>query len=400
MTNAIQRLLSGPPSPGARGVHGRRGIRFTASVLMLVLLLAACGGEGEGGEEPEGEGTDPATETEPAETEEPAEAEEPAESEEPSEPAEGEAAADGGACPGVEGYPSENITWVVTQDPGGGSETDVRRMQPHLEQILGVPLEVQFRTGAGGSVGWSSLLDEEPDGYTIATHVVPQLAVQPEVFEDAGFNTEDFTIITNTVTAPSTFLVPVDSPYETLDDLVQAAEADPGSITFSAVGTLSGSAFAYGQFVEESGVELAYVPETGGAGGLETSLLGGHIDVAGLNVGHAQRIGTDTVRALAVAAEERHELLPDVPTFEEQGYDVTASVMWGVIGPPDMPEDITQCLSDAIQQVFEIEEFRDSLLQEGLLPVASDPAEAREMIVEQKEQLSQVLPLMQELEQG
>lgn len=295
-------------------------------------------------------------------------------------------------------YPVENIRWVVVHDPGGGSETMVRRMQPHLEQIFGVPIEVQFRTGADGSVGWASMLEENPDGYTIATSVFPQIAVQPEAFDDAGYATEDFTYISWTETAPSTFLVPADSEFQTLEDLISATEENPGSITFSAVGNLSGSALAYGQFVSQTDVEMTYVPETGGAGGLETSLLGGHIDVAGLNVGHALRIGTDQVRALAVASDERHELLPEVPTFEELGYDVNASVMWGVIGPPDMPEELTNYLSESIQEVSEIDEFRQSLLDEGLVPIASSPEESESIIQDQKAAVEDILPIMEELD--
>lgn len=305
------------------GRGGRRLLSGLGALLILALLAACTGGAGE-----------PAEESDNAAEESEAAAEESEDAAEESEAAE---------------WPSQTITWVLPHEPGGGSEADVRRLQPYLEEAFGVRIEVQFRTGASGATGWSSLLDEEPDGYTIGTLVMPDILVQPMVFDDPGYQSEEFTYISATVTAPTAFLVRQDSPYETLEDLTQDLETRPGEVTYSAVGTLSGSALAYGQFVQESGFELAYVPEPGGAGGLENSLLGGHIDVAGLNIGHRMRIGDD-VRALAVASLERVEADPDLPTFRDLGYDVTASTVWGVIGPPGMPEEIVDQINQAIRE--------------------------------------------------
>jgi hypothetical protein len=93
-------------------------------------------------------------------------------------------------------FPERDITWIVPFDPGGGSDNEVRRLQPHLEEILGVSINVEYDTGGGGAVGWTDLLAREPDGHTVAGIVQPHIVIQPLTREDAGYETDDFEIIT------------------------------------------------------------------------------------------------------------------------------------------------------------------------------------------------------------
>lgn len=293
-------------------------------------------------------------------------------------------------------FPCDKITWLIGQPPGGGSDQDVRKMQPGLEEALGAKLDIQYREGADGTLAWSDLTKAEADGCTLGTSLFPQQIVQPQMFESAGYETFGFTHVSLTERAPGSFFVRADSPYETLDDLIADATARPGEITVSSVGTVAGGSFAFVQFLEEAGVDMKYVPQTDGAGSAISAVQGGHIDVGALDIGAVLRSG-DELRALAVSSDERHPALPDVPTFSELGFDVSSTITWGVIGPPGMPEDVTTQLSDAIQAVFADPEMEELILSQGLLSVASDPDEALNLVEDQAAIFEPLIPAAQNL---
>ncbi len=281
------------------------------------------------------------------------------------------------AFAGPSGYPTRPITWIVAFAPGGQSDVEVRRMQPHLERLLGVRILVEYRTGAGGAVGWSELARARPDGYTVGGLVMPHMVIQTLVRgAEAGYRLDQIRSIAWTVAAPNALMVRRDSPFRTLRDFVEYAKANPGKLAVGGVERLSPSDLALAQLTQSAGIRVTYVPIAGGAGPVMTSLIGGHVDAAITAASHGIR-HREQVRMLAVSGKQRMKAAPDVPTFAEFGYNVTTETSWGVGVPAGTPAEVVVKLSQAILQVMRMPEIRKAVEEEGLTPLYFGHAESQ-----------------------
>lgn len=291
-------------------------------------------------------------------------------------------------------YPKRPITWIVAFDPGGGSDVEARRVQSALEDKLGTRIQVQYRSGGGGAVGWSELVKQKADGYTVGGLVIPHIIIQPLVLDDAGYTTKEIRPVAWNVSAPAALLVVEDGRFETMEQFMTYAREHPGELTVGGVETFSTSDLALAQLMDSSGIDVDYVPLTGGAGPLLNSLRGGHVDAVMLGTSHAMR--ADGIRALAVAGNERFETLPDVPTFGELGYDVTIVYAWGVGVPADTPDAIATKFGNAVIEVMR--ETGDKLLLEGgLSPLLIGPDEAAQYVARQKATYETLMPFLEKL---
>lgn len=274
-------------------------------------------------------------------------------------------------------YPTRPITWLVAFAPGGQSDVEVRRVQPHLEKLLGVRILVEYRTGGGGAVGWSELARARPDGYTVGGLVMPHMVIQTLLrAAEAGYRLDQIRSIAWTVAAPNALMVRKDSPFRTLRDFVEYAKANPGKLAVGGVERLSPSDLSLAQFMQAAGIRLTYVPIAGGAGPVMTSLIGGHVDAATTAASHGIR-HKDQVRILAVSGKQRLKAAPDVPTFSEFGYNVTVETSWGVGAPAGVPAEVVTRLSQALLQVMRMPEIRKAVEEEGLTPLYYGPAESQ-----------------------
>lgn len=274
-------------------------------------------------------------------------------------------------------YPTRPITWLVAFAPGGQSDVEVRRVQPHLEKLLGVRILVEYRTGGGGAVGWSELARARPDGYTVGGLVMPHMVIQTLLRgAEAGYRLDQIRSIAWTVAAPNALMVRKDSPFRTLRDFVEYAKANPGKLAVGGVERLSPSDLSLAQFMQAAGIRLTYVPIAGGAGPVMTSLIGGHVDAATTAASHGIRY-KDQVRILAVSGKQRLKAAPDVPTFSEFGYNVTVETSWGVGAPAGVPAEVVTRLSQALLQVIRMPEIRKAVEEEGLTPLYYGPAESQ-----------------------
>lgn len=274
-------------------------------------------------------------------------------------------------------YPTRPITWLVAFAPGGQSDVEVRRVQPHLEKLLGVRILVEYRTGGGGAVGWSELARARPDGYTVGGLVMPHMVIQTLLRgAEAGYRLDQIRSIAWTVAAPNALMVRKDSPFRTLRDFVEYAKANPGKLAVGGVERLSPSDLSLAQFMQAAGIRLTYVPIAGGAGPVMTSLIGGHVDAATTAASHGVRY-KDQVRILAVSGKQRLKAAPDVPTFSEFGYNVTVETSWGVGAPAGVPAEVVTRLSQALLQVMRMPEIRKAVEEEGLTPLYYGPAESQ-----------------------
>lgn len=261
-------------------------------------------------------------------------------------------------------FPTKDVQYVIPFGPGGESDISARLQQKYFEEITGEQLVVQYMPGGGGAVGWSQLADKPADGYTIMGSNLPHIILKP-MGKDVGFQTDDLNNFFYFHYSPDAILVRKDSPYETLDDLIQAAQEAPGAVTLSGSGTYSANDVANTRFQQLADVTTTYIPFKG-TGAAVTALLGGQVQAEwGYTTVAANH--QDKVRMLAVAAEERHPMFPDVPTFQELGYDMVGGAYRGMAVPEGTPEEVQQKLSDIFQQINENPEFRQEMQDLGFV---------------------------------
>ncbi len=267
-------------------------------------------------------------------------------------------------------YPERDITFIVPYSPGGGSDQQARRLQPGLEEALGVGIQIVYKQGGGGAVGFSELYRSEPDGYTISNVVVPNIVVTAKG-EDVGYKPGDFAYIGMTAQAVGALLVPKGSQFKTLDEFVTYAKANPGKLTVAGVGG-TGEANTK-KLTDLLGIEISYVPVSGGVGKMMPMLQGNHVNAGVTSSSHAVKHAA-TVDTLVIAGPEPSESLPGVPN--EAGWNYTTT--WGIMAPPGTPDDIVAKLNEALNKATV--PVKEMVIKNGLTPMRQTPAEAKAFI--------------------
>jgi len=262
-------------------------------------------------------------------------------------------------------FPSKNITYIVPFNPGGQSDITAQYQKEMLEEALGVNIVIKNISGAGGAVGWSTLAAAKPDGYTISGNNIPHIIAQPLVKDDPGYQTEQLEPLYMFQTTPIGLTVLKDSRWSNLDEFISYAKAHPGEITVGGSGTYTGHHIAYLMLQHLTGAEFTYIPSTGAAPSV-ANFLGGHTDALFANsndlVTH-----NDEIIVLGIGTEERFGLLPDAPTFIEQGIDMTAGIDRGVCVPQGTPADVIAVLEDAFRKVCTDPEFMAKMEDMGMV---------------------------------
>lgn len=285
-------------------------------------------------------------------------------------------------CAGVGGQTSEAsggvdcpvVEFIVPYEPGGGSDRQVRRLQPHLEKSLDTRINITYQPGGDGAAGWQSLDAAEPDGCTVANVVAPNIILLSES-GDVGFEYDKFEYVAWTEWTPNVLTVSAKSRYETVEDFVEAAKADPRGLTVAGVGEIG--KLLTQQVEAATGIKVSYVPVTGGVGDIVPQIQGGHVDAGMIGLAHVVE-GGGSLRGLASSGSEASPALPDVPTFSSRGFEgVTLPTSWGVIAPPGTPDDVMQDWNDAIGKAMSSEKTLTELKKSGLTPLQQSPSEAQ-----------------------
>jgi len=249
-------------------------------------------------------------------------------------------------------FPSRAIEYIIPFNPGGESDITARMQEPMMEEALGVSVNVRHQPGGGGAVAWAEFQgNAEPDGHEIIGINLPHIVGQPIQRADSGYTTEGFDIITWFHFTPHVMVVRADSPFQSLDDLVAFAKENPQSLTVGGSGTFSGNHLETLRFEQLTEADVTYIPFTG-TGPLPAAILGGHVGAVISNSTLGVQLGDD-VRVLAVAAEERLDVLPDTPTFRELGYDIVGGTYRGVAAPKGTPAERIEMLADLFTEMNE-----------------------------------------------
>lgn len=280
----------------------------------------------------------------------------------------------GGGAGAAENFPQKRIDYVLPFDAGGESDITARLQQEKLAEILGQPVNISYKPGAGGALGWSELTRTAPDGYTVMGSNLPHIILQPMLRDDAGYETKDLKQVYIFQSTPNALIVPADSDIQNLDDFIAAAKENPGGMSVGGSGDFSANHIGTLMLNDMAGIDVTYTPFSG-TGAAVPALLGGHVDALMSYSPQITQLG-DQVRAIAVATEERMPGLPDVPTFAEQGHDLVDGAYRGVSVPLETPDEIVQKLADAFEQVNQDPELIKSFEEQAFVLENYGPEEA------------------------
>ena len=274
----------------------------------------------------------------------------------------------------AETYPDKPIKFVVPWPAGGATDQVARILSVPLSQALGVPIVVDNKAGAGGNIGTLAVAREKPDGYTLLLATSSTNAAGPYLYAKQGFDpARDFTAVVQLCSIPNIMVVPAKSPWKSLKDVVDAARKEPGRYTYGSAGIGGSQHLAGAQFKTSAAIDIRHVPYKG-SGPAAQDLMAGHIDMM-LDTGSLGSIRGGILRPLAVAAEKRLPVLPNVPTFAEAGVPMLASAWYGVMLPAGAPPDVVARLNKTLNAILQNPEIRTKLQDMGA-EVAGGSAEA------------------------
>ncbi|MGY8872355.1 MAG: tripartite tricarboxylate transporter substrate binding protein [Pseudomonadales bacterium] len=268
----------------------------------------------------------------------------------------------------ADAYPERPVSMVVSYSPGGATDFQARivTMLAGKESYLGQPMVILNKPGAGGKIGWDYFASKaKKNGYELAAYNVPHFIAQSIVFK-TKYSIDNLEPIANWGADPAVLVVGKDSPFNTLEDLMSFAKANPKKVTFSGAGLYVGHHIAFLQFSKESGLKLTYIPHKGGTPAMK-SVMGGQVMAGVNNLSDAYR-NRDAVKILAIADLQRNdEFLPNVPTFKEAGVNVDDSSVnfRGIMARKGTPPEVLDFLSTRVELMFEDKATKKKLSETG-----------------------------------
>jgi tripartite-type tricarboxylate transporter receptor subunit TctC len=260
--------------------------------------------------------------------------------------------------------PTRNLNYWQAFPAGGESDLSARHQQlvlkkrcPQIETII------QYKPGAGGGLMWAQINQLPPDGNDVVGVNLPHIVFQP-IEGQVQYKTQDITPVFWFHYTPDALMVREESPYKTFDDFIKAAKANPGKLSLGGSGLNSANHAAHERLNAEFGIKTTYVPFKG-TGDMTTAVLGGHVDGA---MGYSPFAinNKGKVRALAVAMDKRHPLLPDVPTFRELGIqDWVDGAYRGIGVSKATPPEVRKRLSDLWRAINTDPEMKELAAKSG-----------------------------------
>ena len=266
-------------------------------------------------------------------------------------------------------YPNRPIRVISPYPAGSASDTVTRVVMDQVSQRLGQPVVIEMRPGAGGSIGFGSVARSEPDGYTVATSS-SSMATESVLHKTLPYDpVKDFVHVVLLGTSPNILVASAKSGFKTVADLVAAAKAKPGTLTFASAGIGSSSHMAAERFRLAAKIDVRHIPFK--EGGL-MQVMAGNIDFYFIPLAAAaSALNNDKLVVLAVSSPKRVPLLPNVPSVTELGYPDAVFRFWnGISAPAKTPRDIVNKLHDVTNEAL-----KDPALQEKLAKLGVEPAQ-------------------------
>ena len=267
-------------------------------------------------------------------------------------------------------FPEKPIRLVIGFPAGGPLDQHARLLADRLQAVLGQPIVIDYKAGAGGTVGAQDVMKAAPDGYTLMLANTGVMVINPALYSKLPYQTlRDFTPIARTAMQPLALLVNPKLPVNSLKDFIAYTKARPGQINYGSAGNGGISHLVPEMFKNATGLFMVHIPYRGSAPAF-TDLMAGQVQFMAESIPQAAAYHKQgKVKALAVTSRERNPALPEVPTVIESGlpgFEVVG--FYGFLAPAGLPKDVAAKLSDAFKQVMANPEIRNRMITQGADP--------------------------------
>lgn len=272
------------------------------------------------------------------------------------------------AC--AQAFPSKPIRIVVGFPAGGPLDQHARLLSDKLQTVLGQPVVMDYKAGAGGTVGAQDVMKAPPDGHTIMLANTGVMVINPALYSRLPYATlKDFVPVARTAMQPLALLVNPSVPAKNLQEFMAYAKSRPGQVNFGSAGNGGISHLVPEMFKTATGLFMVHIPYRGSAPAF-TDLMGGQVQFMAESIPQAASYHKQgKVRALAVTSKERNPALPEVPTVIESGipgFEVVG--FYGFLAPAGTPKDVVNKLSDAFGQVLQMPDVKSRMVSQGADP--------------------------------
>ena len=294
----------------------------------------------------------------------------------------------------AQSYPSKPIRMLVPFPAGGGTDFVARTLAQQLAGPLGQQIVVENRAGASGMIGVEAAARSPADGYTVLIAGVGELTINPSLYRKVPYDTlKDFRPVSLVAKNPLMLVVnPAVLPVATLREVIAAAKASPGRITYASFGPGSIAHVTGELFARRAGIQIVHVPYKGAAPALQ-DLVGGQVAMMFLDYSTAKsQFGSGKVRAIAVSTRERHPALPDIPSVHEAGLENFDAYSWiGAAVPAGTPNEVATKLEAEIINALNSPELRQRFSDYGVLPMPSGAERYAQFIRQELERWGDVV---------
>ena len=266
----------------------------------------------------------------------------------------------------AQAYPNKPVRLVVGFAPGGAADTVARALSEPLGRLLGQPIVVENRPGAGSSIAAENVAKSAPDGYSVLIASPSSISVNPAINAKLNYKPADLAPITKVSSSPLLIVVNPGTGINSVRELIAAAKKEPGKLNYATSGVGSAPHFGAAHFSQVAGVQMVHVPFKGGSPAI-TSVVAGDTQLSFATPPSVLgMVKANRLKALAVTSRERSQLMPDIPGMAEAGLPDYALAFWyGLFVPAGTPPDVVKKLFAAATEAAQKPEFRAALAREG-----------------------------------
>jgi tripartite-type tricarboxylate transporter receptor subunit TctC len=270
----------------------------------------------------------------------------------------------------AQSFPAKPIKLVIAFPAGGPTDITMRQLADNASKILGQPVVVDNKPGAGGSLPAQLLQTSAPDGYTIGQIPLGVFRL-PYTTKINWDPVKDISYVINVTGYAFGIVVPTDSPIKNWADFVAYAKANPGKLSYGSTGTLTSPHLTTELIAQKLGIQLNHIPYKGSAE-LSGAISGGHIMAMADSTGFAPLVQAGKIRVLNTWGEKRLEKFPDAPTLKELGLDIVQNSPFGIGAPKGTPPEVVKKLHDAFKKAMEEKSYVEALARYDMLPMYMD----------------------------
>src|SRR3954468_23267109 len=274
-------------------------------------------------------------------------------------------------------FPTKPVRLIVPYPPGGGNDTISRLLAPKFTESTGQQLIIDNRPGAGTTIGTALAARAVADGYTIVMSSVATHAMAPQLYANPGYDAlKDFSAVTLLATTPMLLTVSAGLPYKTLQDVIAAAKASPGKLSYASGGNGTPPHLAAAIFTEKTGIQMVHVPYKGSGPALVDVMAGQIAMIIDTAASVTPHIRSGKLRGIAITGKKRWPDLPEVLTFAEGGMpDYDSSSWYAIHAPAGTPKDVVAKLNAELARIVKLPDVNERLRLMSAEAVGGTPAE-------------------------